>query len=184
MYNYNTVCGKASHSNRSCYANLYLHYSNDAGLLAWHDQLPWLQSWTNSLGQWCIKRIVCDVVLLTAVLRPTPSPFPPTTQCCVLWNDVGFRPTQFCCQHWSVGEGVGWKQGYVWGRHVFIWAWTLSQWNYSTIVACHWILYSIIYSNTKSVFVPIIVLMAPLSQNNRTICWWGDKIYLLTFLFN
>ena len=42
----------------------------------------------------------------------------------------------------------------------------------------------------KSVFVPIIVLHAmppswlPLSQNNRTICWWVDKMYLLTFLFN
>jgi hypothetical protein len=22
----------------------------------------------------------------------------------------------------------------------------------------------------------------PILQNNRTICWWGDKIYLLTFL--
>jgi hypothetical protein len=47
---------------------------------------------------------------------------------------------------------------------------------------CHWILQNIIYRNTKSFFVPVIVLMAPsrlpLSQNNRTIC------YLLTFLFS
>jgi hypothetical protein len=47
---------------------------------------------------------------------------------------------------------------------------------------CHWILQNIIYRNTKSFFVPVIVLMAPsrlsISQNNRTIC------YLLTFLFN
>jgi hypothetical protein len=43
-----------------------------------------------------------------------------------------------------------------------------------------------LYQNTKSGFVPIIVLMPPsrlpISQNNRTICWWGDNIYLLTFL--
>ena len=30
---------------------------------------------------------------------PHTLPLPSTTQCCVLWNDVGFRPTQFCCQH-------------------------------------------------------------------------------------
>jgi hypothetical protein len=46
-----------------------------------------------------------------------------------------------------------------------------------------------LYKNTiKLVFVPIIVLTPPsrlpLSQNNRTICWWGDKICLLTFMFN
>jgi hypothetical protein len=27
-------------------------------------------------------------------------------------------------------------------------------------------------------------LWLPLSQNNQTICWWVDKMYLLTFLFN
>jgi hypothetical protein len=47
---------------------------------------------------------------------PHTLPLPPTTQCCVLWNDVRFRPTQFRCQHWSVDEGEGWNWGR--GRHV------------------------------------------------------------------
>ena len=44
MYNnYNIVSGEASHSNRSCYAMFLMIciIQIDAGLLAWHDQLPW-----------------------------------------------------------------------------------------------------------------------------------------------
>jgi hypothetical protein len=41
------------------------------------------------------------------------------------------------------------------------------------------------YRSVKSVFVPIMApSRLPLLQGHWTICWWGDKIYLLTFLFN
>jgi hypothetical protein len=45
-----------------------------------------------------------------------------------------------------------------------------------------------LYKNTKSVFVPVIILLPPSrlpqSENNQTNWWRGDKIYLLTFPFN
>jgi hypothetical protein len=48
--------------------------------------------------------------------------------------------------------------------------------------------YNIIYNTRKSVFLPIIVLMAPSRlprpQNNWTICRWETKSILMTFLFN
>jgi hypothetical protein len=42
MYSYNTVSGEADiPTGHAMQAFNDLHYSNSAGLLAWHDQLPW-----------------------------------------------------------------------------------------------------------------------------------------------